>query len=104
MRRAMITVIFVSCLGSIAFHAMAGLQEKTTTQNIPNMPAQVEPKRINVSTMGQAKVINRPAKKSNDSTVVSVPAEGKGRAMGVAVLMLMGAIALRRILSAKARA
>ena len=52
--------------------------------------------------MGQAKEINMPVKKSNDATAASAPAEGKGRAMGIAVLMLMGAIALRRILSAKA--
>ena len=102
MRRAMISAIFVSCLGSIAFHAMAGLQEKITTQNTPNLSGQVGTKRIKVSTMGQTKEINMPVKKSNDATVVSVPAEGKGRAMGIAVLMLMGAIALRRILSAKA--
>ena len=102
MRRATITVIFVSFLGSIAFHAMAGLQEKTTTQNTPNLSGQVETKRIKVSTMGQAKEINMPVKKSNDATAASAPAEGKGRAMGIAVLMLMVAIALRRILSAKA--
>ena len=102
MHRALITVIFVSCLGSISIHAMAGFQEKTTTQNTPNLHGQVETKRINVSTMGQAKELNRPVKKSNDATAVSVPAEGKGKAMGIAVLMLMGAIALRRILSAKA--
>jgi hypothetical protein len=101
MRRALITVFFVSCLGSIAFHAMAGLQEKTT-HNIPSLPNQVEIQRINVSTMGQTKEISRPTKKSNDATVDSVPSEGKGRVMMVAVLMLMGAIALRRILSAKA--
>ena len=102
MRRAMITVIFVSCLGSIAFYTMAGLQEKTTTQNTPSLSGQVETKRIKVSSMGQAKEINMPIKKSNNATTASVPVEGKGRAMGIAVLMLMGAIALRRILSAKA--
>ena len=101
MRRALITVIFVSCLGSIACHAMARFQEKTT-HNIPKLPSQTEPKRINVSTMGQAKEISRPANKSNNATVASVPAEGKGRVMMVAVLMLMGAIALRRIFSSKA--
>ena len=101
MRRALITVFFVSCLGSIAFLAIAGLQEKTK-HSIPSPPNQVETQRINVSAMGQTKATSRSAKKSNDATVVSVPAEGKGCVMMVAVLMLMGAIALRRILSAKA--
>ena len=101
MRRALITVFFIGCIGSIAFQVSAGLREKTT-HNISNLPSQIEPNRINVSTLSQTKENSRPVKKSNDATVVSVPSEGRGRIMMVAVFVLMGAIALRRILSTKA--
>ena len=100
MRRALITVFFVGYMGLITVHSMAGISDKAT-QTALSLPDQSESKPIKINVQGREMKTSSLTKKHKDASAVSVSTDGRSRGTIVAVLMLVGAIAIRRIESIK---
>ena len=100
MRHALITVFFVGCMGLMTVHSVAGILDKAT-QTAVSLSDKREHKPIKINVQGQEMKTSSLTKKHKDTSAVSVSTDGRSRGTIVAVLMLVGAIAIRRIVSIK---
>ena len=100
MRRALISVVFAGCIGAVPAHPRVGMTAQSN-ETATLMTRQLGATPIKISTTGREQQVNSDAKNRTGEPLAQGDSGGRGGGRLLAVLMLMGAIALRRSKSGK---